>query len=415
MKLSKLCAILFTAGTLGIAHGASLFSVVVDISGQVRSAEFSTFEEAIDVLTTSGLRSLNPGYTGVEAATITINLRGLPVIAQYPTAGSTRLVFRVPSLNINETFQGATRDASEEMLEDFLKKNGNDILSRMGKEFAKVSPVDPIAGNPNSLMSQLVMQDFNTGFTDFATNIGGAPPAGTAPAAPVAGAAPGNLIGIGGRFGQYRQDGLTSRSFTLPLSYTFRNDLDPRRQTSFNLPITFVDTEGAKSVNIGLGASYRFPMSDAWALQPAVSISAAGSKDLGSLAAVASVSITSSYVIPMSGFDLAIGNMVGYYTTLKVSSGDYSYDPEIKNTVLRNGVLLSQPVTFGGERLALEYSIVDTHFTGSELYIKHFDEFGISLGTNKSARSARSYMRGGVNYLHSSKSKGVNAYFNYYF
>lgn len=392
-------------GAISHAHAAALFSITVDVSGRVATAEFKTFEAMLDSLRTSELSFINPGYSGTQAASISINIRGLPVIATYPAAGSTLLTFRVPSLGISETFQGATRDLSQDMLEDFLKKNGNDILSRMGREFAKVSPVDPVAGNPASLMSQLVMMNYDAAFTDHATNIKPEAPAGTATRTS-------NLVGIAPRFGQYRQDGLTTQSLTVPLSYTFRNDLDPRRQVSFNLPVTFSDTEGAKSYHVGLGVSYRFPVSDDWALMPAITMAVAGSRDLGSLAAVGSAAITSSYLFRIGTFDLALGNMVGYYSTLKVASGDYSYNPKIKNTVFRNGLMLSHPA---GEGMSVEYTLADTYFSGDALYVKHYDEFGISLGTNKSARSARSYMRGGATYLHSNKSKGFNAYFNYYF
>ena len=408
MKFSRLCAMLVAAGIISGAQAASLFSVIVNVGGQTTTASFTSFEHAVDVLSTSGLRSLVPSYTGVEAATITLNLRGLTAVASYTTANSTRLVFTVSSLGITEAFQGATRDASEQQLEDFLKKNGNDILSRMGKEFARVSPVDPIAGNPNSLMSQLVAQDFNTSFTDV-SNIA-APPRTSGAAGQVERV--GNFFGIGPRYSQYRQDGLTSKAFSLPLSYTFRNDLDPRIQTSFSIPITLTDTEGAKGYSVGLSGAYRFPINDNWALRPAVSLAAAGSIDLGSAAAVASVSVTSTYLIPMGATELGIGNMVGYYSTLKVSSGDYSYNPKISNTVFRNGILFSHAV---GDSSSMEWTLVDTYFSGSELYIKHYDEVGVSIGTNRSARSARAYFRCGANYLTSSKSKGFNVYLNYYF
>jgi hypothetical protein len=245
------------------------------------------------------------------------------------------------------------------------------------------------------------MQDFNSGFTGLATNIKGGES--------------GNLIGVGFGLGQYRQAGITSRSYTLPLSYTFRNDLDPRRQISFRMPITLTDADGSKGYYVGLGGSYRFPVSDNWSLMPTVNYALAGSQDLGALAAIASVSLTSSYIIGFDTFDLAIGNMAGYYKAVKAKSGDYAYDPGISNTVLRNGVMLSHPINIGGSTMSLEYSLVDTNFFGDDLYVNHFDEIGISLGTNKRATSARSYFRSGVSYLHSSKSKGFNVTLGYWF
>jgi hypothetical protein len=126
-------------------------------------------------------------------------------------------------------------------------------------------------------------------------------------------------------------------------------------------------------------------------------------------------SLTSSYVINRDGYDIAIGNMVGYYQTLKAQAGDFSYDPGIKNTIFRNGVMLSQPINAFGKGMSIEYSLIDTRFTGDALYTDGYDEIGITLGTNKSANSARSYLRAGVSYLTSSTAKGFTANLGYWF
>jgi hypothetical protein len=403
MKTScKLCLAIAASMYLTVAHGG-VFSVDTNVSGVQTSASFTSVEDAFNSLSNSGFSSINTAYTGTEAASLSIGYRGLPMTAAYPTVGSPQLLFTIPSLGISEVFVGANRDESEDLLAEYFKQNRDDILGRISRELAAKTGVDPIAGNPNSMMSQMVMQDFNNSFTDHATNIKGDAQENN------------NLFGVGFRFGQYRQSGLTSRSYTIPLSYTFRNDLDPRRQLSFNMPITLGDVEGSKSFYVALGGSYRFPMNDNWALTPAINVGVAGSADLGALASIGSASLTSSYLIRMDKFDLAIGNMAGYYTTLKVKSGDYSYDPGITNTVVRNGVMLSHPVSIGGRTMSIEYSFIDTHFFGDELFVDHYDEIGISLGTNKRAGFARSYFRSGLTYLYSSESKGFTLNLGYWF
>ena len=391
-------------GLLAMCHAAAqagVFGIDTNVSGVQTSTSFSSVEDVFAALTNAKFSSINPAYTGVQAAQVNIDYRGLPIITTYPTAGSPLLVLNIPSLGITQTFNGGTRDASQDLLKEYFKRNIDNILGRLSKDLAKNSPVDPIAGNPNSLMSQLVMQDFNSGFTGFATNIKGGESA--------------NLIGVGFGLGQFRQGGITSRSYTLPLSYTFRNDLDPRRQIAFRLPITLTDSDGSKGYYVGLGGSYRFPVNDHWALMPAVNYALAGSPDLGSLAGIASASLTSSYIIAFDTFDLAIGNMVGYYKAMKAKSGNYGYDPGISNTVLRDGVMFSHPVTIGGSTMSIEYSLIDTHFFGDALYVDHFDEIGISLGTNKRATSARTYFRSGASFLFSPKSKGFNLTLGYWF
>jgi len=405
MKLSfKPSLFVVALASATVAH-AGVFSVTTDVSGTHTSASFTSVEDAFDSLSNNGFSNINPAYTGTEAATVSLDYRGLAMSAAYPAANSTQLVLNIPKLGVTQTFQGATRDESQQLLKDYFKKNGNNILGQMSKELAASSPVDPVAGNPNSLMSQLVAQDFSNAFSDQVTNIKGNDGSSST----------NNLVGIGVRASQYRQAGQTSRAYTLPLSYTFRNDLDPRRQLTFNLPITVIDSEGSKSYSFAIGGAYRFPVNDNWALAPAINLAVVGSSDLGALASVTSASLTSTYLIHRDNFDVAIGNMLGYYTTLKVKSGDYSYDPGISNTAFRNGVMFSQPISLGGRTMSIEYSLTDTQFFGDTLYIEHYDEIGISLGTNKRKGSSRSYFRSGVNYLHSSKSKGVSLNLGYWF
>ena len=223
----------------GSAQAASLFDVNATLklnngSTQTGNASYSKAEDALHALDTGNLTGVVNNYTGTEAASVQLGFRGLPVTLSYPTAGATTLQLQIPSLGINQSFTGSTRNDSSKMLRDYFK-NG-DLLGQIMKKLAAVSPVDPIAGNPNSLMSRLAAQDFSTGFTDPIATVGpreeGAEPAN-------------NLVGIDMRYGNFKQDGLKSTVISLPLSYVVRNDLNPRRQMIFSMPLTQTDAEGA--------------------------------------------------------------------------------------------------------------------------------------------------------------------------
>jgi hypothetical protein len=267
------------------------------------------------------------------------------------------------------------------------------------------SPISPIAG-VGGLLQNSVAADFNQTFADSATQMGNS---GTDDAKSD------NLIGIGLSASSIITGGQRVSEATLPFSYTIRNDIDPRRQLLFALPLTEVDANGAKSYQGGLGAAYRFPLSDHWSLTPGAKVSLVGSPDMATDAAMVSVSLMSVYVWPLSGFDLAMGNMLGYDRTLNLTLGGYDSDPDIGNTVLRNGLMLSQPVTIDGRKLAVQYSLIDTHYFGTQLYVEDTQELGISVGTNRRASSARSYLRGGLTILHGKDTKGVNAIIGYWF
>jgi hypothetical protein len=77
--------------------------------------------------------------------------------------------------------------------------------------------------------------------------------------------------------------------------------------------------------------------------------------------------------------------------------------------------MLSSPLTVFGKPMSIEYGLIDTRFTGTELYLNNYQEISVTLGTNRSASSARSFLRAGASYLFSSKSKGLTLNLGYWF
>ena len=51
---------------------------------------------------------------------------------------------------------------------------------------------------------------------------------------------------------------------------------------------------------------------------------------------------------------------------------------------IRNGIILSQPMTVGGRKMVAEYGIADTRFFGTKIYQTNLQEFSFSLGTRRS-------------------------------
>lgn len=378
--------------TVGTGSGAMYDAATDTISGGTVSAAFgaSTLADLKDQLTDSGLSQINANYTPTSGAIIRAGYRGLPlVLSSVNNSSAVRL--DIQSIGLNKTFSAQpTRDGNTSDLFDYLKSNGASILNDLQKKLAELSPIDPIAGNPTSMQSRMVIDDFDRSFTQFASNLKADPssePGG------------GNLVGTGITLGSMSVGGITTGTTSIPFSYTVRNDLDPRKQLSFYAPITISDSAGAKSAGINFGVAYRFPMNDEWALMPSASYGITGSADLGAAAAMTGVSVTSQYTMKLESFDLAIGNMIGAYQTSKINAGDYSVDPQISNTVYRNGVLASFPTLAFGRKMAFELSCILTNYTGSALYASRYQEIGIAIGTNKGANSARTYLRAGATYI----------------
>jgi len=380
--------------------------------------DFNQQQTPIDV--TAGFKTLDQFIEGLKDATsrtspsFQLSLRGIP--ATLGTDGGTFLLLDIPSLGISRTFSAQTADETFAQLKAFLTQS--DVAGLIQRESARVSAFDPVAGNPASLMARAVAWDFFNAFYPFASNVTG----GSAMIAQVggtpAGAAPGPfrpLPGIGARYDRFTDQGQATQGFTLPLSYTFRSDLDPRRQFAINLPLTVVDIDGARAYLGTLNASLRLPVARNWALTGALGYSQVRATDLGTAGQLGSIALTSAYVFRTGFGDLALGNMVGYYKTISGTIGGIKTDSGIANTVLRNGLLWSERAAWLGSGMTIEYTLVNTHYLGSELYLKNYTEIGVNVGSNKRADSVRSYMQGGLTYLFSSKTKGFMANFGYWF
>jgi hypothetical protein len=278
---------------------------------------------------------------------------------------STQLAFAVPSLGINQTFSGGTRDASNDLFEDYIKQNGDAIL----RELLRVSPVDPLAGNPASVQSQMVVGDYEAGVDAMYDT-----------------AAPGSAFSAGVRFGSFGLDRFTQNVYTLPLSYTYT--FSNRDVLMVRLPLTYVEVEGAAAYRGMLGLSYKKVLSSRWALTPSLGYGIAGSGDLGSLGHILSASLTSDLQLYNNGkLSLSMGNLLGYYLTLPVRIGDYSVDYNLKNTITRNGLLLSIPLQQRpwGRELSIDFFVTGTWFFGDALYTNNYQEIGFSIGPRRAA------------------------------
>lgn len=386
----------------------SIYQPAVDtIIGGIQSPTvgFETVSNLFDNATASGFSKLNGAYNNNSAAVIRLGYRGLP-LTLTTIAGSQAVIFTVPALNQTKIFDSKpTRNENISDLRQYLKSDGGNVLNQINQQLAKSSPIDPVAGNPNSLQSQMVMGDFDRNFTQSATNIRESTSGQTS-----------NLIGVGASFGSFQQGGLTSQSATLPLSYTFRSDLDPRRQLTIYAPISVNTVSGARSYAANLGVSYRIPINDEWALTPGFGYGISGSVDLGSAASMLAATVTSQYTLRMDGFDLAFGNTLGMYQSQRLNLGGYSIDPRIKNSVLRSGVLVSIPARVFDQKMSYEFSLINTLYAGTALYSQQYNEIGFTLGTNKSADSSRGYLRAGGTYLQGQNGiKGFKLNIGYWF
>jgi hypothetical protein len=343
----------------------------------------------------------NRAYTPTSSALMLGKFADVGIVLSY-AANSTRLNYNFVELGESGNFTGPTRIDSQDQFEDFVKNN--DILARMLRYQTQHSATSPITG-VGGIITLAGMQDFSTSF-DTMSKIAASSEGGN-----------NNLIGVGLSYGNYSVSGSADRISTtsLPLSYTIRNDIDPRRQLVLSVPLTLVSTGGAKTVQGSLGLAYRVPLSDNWTLTPGARYGIVASKDRATLATVMSANLASTYAIPMNGYALAVGNMIGYYKTGKFSSGDYSIAPDIALKMMRNGILASMPTTMFGPKMAAEFSLIDMRYIGDKPFLDNTQEIGFTVGTNRNAANARTFVRAGLSYLRGKNTRGLSANLGYWF
>jgi hypothetical protein len=402
----KLAPILLALGLcvphLANAACATLFQATVTSGGTSQQI----CRETLESLYENAIRDpgdLFPGYNANSALTSNIIWMGVGASTSYPE-NSASLVFIVPELGINVTFNGATRRDSAILMRQYLREN-TDLLSRLQNRQAAISPLSPITGS-GGVLPRAIMTDFNAGFTDSPTRIASAQGA--------AGQGSTSVLGVGVLLSTQSVLDSKVNSISIPLSYTVRNDIDPRRQALIRGGIGVVDSAGSRSYSGRLSGGYRFPMSDEWVLTPMAGVSFAASKDTAFAVGIGNASIASTYTWEFDGFDLTMGNMLGYYQTFKLPV-KLATDPKIRVTALVNGLFLSQPVNLGGSKMSVEYGLSDSRLGGTALYQNNSQEFTISLGTNKSALSARSFLRATLGIQRAKDSKGVTLGLNYWF
>jgi hypothetical protein len=391
-------------------YSGNVFSI--DVKNDTSQDRFihntSDLTNLLDTFDTDQLSS-RFNYTETDQIIANLDFRGLPMGLKFST-NSNILELQIPSLDIKESFNGQNREASIRLLEDWFKNNKQNVEKIM-KELARVSPVDPIAGNPNSLMATMVGDDFMNGFQKVATQ--------------QKGMGSKNFLLIAPVFKSLDIDGKKSDNFILPLGYSFAVGDDPKETVSFSLPLSYVSVEGAKSYNVGLGVAYSLPITDSWIITPSIKYSLVGSKNLGTLAQMASGSLTSSYTWDLGNrHALSFGNMIGHYATVKFYDADYAFNPHIANTVFRNAIMYSLPSDKIYKNTSVDFFVIDTQYTGTELYLESYDEIGLSFGFNKDVMNLTaeadnyeydSELKLGVSYLTSSKADGFEINFGYSF
>jgi hypothetical protein len=317
-------------------------------------------------LSSASIQELIPSYTPVSQAGIGINLRGIDAITFFP-AGSTTLFVTIPQANITQSFTGATRDDSITLFKDFVRDAGS--KKRLLRAYARYSPIDPIAGNPNSLMAQMGQADYLLGTLS--------PFSGCCccwNAQPIL-----HQFQVGLNTERYFCEGFDGTSLTLPLSYSY----SPDRSWAFILdaPFTYNRNRGASSAFGSLGVGLRCPVTETWSLTPVLRLGAGGTLDLCTSGAFFSAGVTSAYAVKISNYVFTLIDYVGYIASTNLWLTGVNFNYRLQNYTVKYGFTLTSCEGWCccGIPLNFSLSLIDTYFTRRHLFMNQYEEIGLSL------------------------------------
>jgi hypothetical protein len=355
-----------------------LFTTEIEVDGQFASTGTNSLTAVGDLFDDQALEALfGASYDPlVSAVSASLDLRGVETRVSYE-AGSPNFRFEVPTAGIDLIFDGATRDQSEAAFEDWIRGESDpsadyeQALTKLLQAFMAFSPVDPVAGNPNSLESRMFQGDFGLG--SLGPFLGDFPdPSERIPA----------LWKLDLEFGHFGAGAYEGESYEVDLAFGWT----PSRRLAIvvNLDGMIALNEGEALTGLGtLGLGLTGRISDAWNLSLVGRMGLVGSVDVGAVAALYSVSLVNHMRFDLEGWRIEMSNMVGVANSIEgIEIDGTELDYDLTNVVLKNGFSFSREISRGqGARpLRARLFLTDTQYFVDDLWLEHVDEVGLGIG-----------------------------------
>jgi len=376
------CSLLILAPAPGFATQAPFTGVaaVTDGSGiPAVTASGNNFKDFTDEITESG-GAFQP-LTG-HTYDANVNFLGVPNAMLYATNSTgTSVTVTLPPINFTQTFTGSSRSAVNSEIDDFFEKNGSGIFANFLKAIAQTSPIAVTDGNPDSATAIAANSVFlNSAMTpsdELEDEASGTKPQFSG-------------LAIGFDAGQFKAGGFSGDNYDL--SFTALN-VGLGDQVRLQMPVDFnyLTVDGAQVA--GAGVTFVLPIRIytmdqnnpvSWRLTPLAGVSGRGSIDLAGGAALWEAGLISSVDYKVnSKLVLCLMDQYTDNRSFTVSYGSYSFNPQVEQGILKNGVRLVTPLT---RRLILDVFAVETNFLNPAV-TKNFTTLGGSL----SLRATKNY------------------------
>ncbi|MCQ2966604.1 MAG: hypothetical protein MJ250_07720 [Alphaproteobacteria bacterium] len=387
MKNIKIALIALLASlTFMSSSKAAVIDMKISQSGYSQQKDFKNVMDVIDAFNDGELDKYYSGFNQDLASNGYLNFRGIQVNMAFDGArsiGSGKLTVDIPSIGYHKEYTATDsnltlKSAFKQFKED-LKKNHDDLLKKLLKEGVSHTPYDAIAGNPSSLLSQMVTMSTNNGILSTTSYDDGYVV----------------MLSPSASHHEVRMAGkkTTIDQYTLPLGYAFK--FGNGWALGFDMPLSYTDTDGSKTYTGQIGLTVQAPIYkadpiktdgefvskpgfEAWYLIPAFRIGATGSEDLLSGGALYMGSLTSKMVFNITdrfGFDIV--NMGSKSKSYKLDIQGYEIDYDIDSNIFKNGINIRTNLS---KNFNLDVYFYDTRFKGkTKMYIDHYDEVGFKI------------------------------------
>lgn len=374
-------------GDYGDADGTYRFGINIDGPGGTVSDRLNLKGGdtiPFDVFT---IEERYPQYRDTSLVQTVLDYRGVEVFVTYQ-ANDPSFRLRVPTFDDRTgtyalVYTGIDRqDSSDLAISDVFDAEtdtGEDFQRRLYRAWVRVSPVDPLAGNPSSVQGVMAR-----GALDLTAGNSALETAGERNNSFMLGAQYRRVSA--GRFDYDQIDLSSQRGYRL-----FEGKRAMLKLVGAgNLQLT---QGGGYAVASQFGVGLEVPVVDGrWSLEPRIAYGLTAD-DKGVAGHAVNAALASRFVIGNAGrARIVLGNMIGRFETLnsKLLLG-YDANPGVKNTVFRNGLAAELPLTMrvGGRASSLRASYMHTLFTGTDVYANQYHEVALSWGIRGREESQR--------------------------
>lgn len=306
-------------------------------------------------------------YGGVhDALQFNVQQVGPNWVAQLTTPFKPGLIAR--------TFNGPTRAAVEDQIDEYLKKEGSGDLAKFLAEINKASVAGSTDGNPSAATAQSAAYFFGeyglrpTETEEEAVDVAGASRTG---------------FSMTAEAGTFKSQGLEGQNYNWTPMLPIALGVARRVRLEVAMPLSYTQIEGANIFGVGLQVGLPILIIKRakdqpwlWQLTPHTGISINGSADLISGGALVSGGLTSYLSYRWNKWEFSMGNHISAHESLEVGIGDYSFDPKVSQQIAKNGLKIGRAI---GQRWYADVYGIDTEFV-ADAFTQRYTTVGGGVG-----------------------------------